>query len=563
MHRIKTTIIAYLLAGLFAPCYGPVARCDEPLRLAHRWETEPDLGIEWLLQPPQPAIRLTPQDFISTDQQAQLDAARLAFKWAHLDNLPGREESRELLLEELKKTHPNRHLRLALAAAAIALCEESDAVQLWEQLNGDSATAPVIERALIQWHNPVALETWRARLPQPEATLANLRLAIEGIAACGNSQDRPALETLLRSDRLPSPVQAIICQALGKLVSSDLEGLAQQVIASDVPHHQLLAAELLSSHTSSAAQDTLQKLVDGNHDPARNVAYAAIAKNYAQLARELAPAMLQQADNNLRSRAIEVLDRHNDPESIKLQALAISDRNYELRVTVRKNLQRKAENPELFSVVDEVIGQQLTGDEPRGIEQALQISVALKQKERCPQYVNLLEHRSQEVALIAAWALQELADQPELMEAMLAHVQPLTKRLVAGDRTTFPEHLRQSFLFESFGRNRYQPALDTLKLYIPKQHTMGDFNRTSAIWALGKILEGTQDEAVAKQLIARMLDTSNTDPEDPLVQYTATVAIGWINAPGSLEQVKLLRDQTDSALGTAGRWAQQQLQASE
>ncbi len=563
MHRIKTTIVLCLLAYLYAPSDRPCMHGDEPLRLAHRWEVEPDLGIEWLLQTPDPVVRLRPEDFNSTEQQVLLDAARFASQWAHLENLSGREESRGPLLEQLKKKPSNRHLRLALAAAAIALCDVSQAAELWVLLNDDSATRPVVERALIAWHSPVALEVWRGRLSQADASLADLRLAIEGVAACGNSQDRPALEALLRSDRMPTPMQALIAHALGELVNSGLEELALQVMASDVPHRQLLTAELMSSHTSSAAQALLQSIVDSDHDPARNVAYAAIAQNYPQLARELAPTMLQQADNNLRSRAIEELDRHGDSESLRIQAQAISDRNYELRVTVRKHLERKAEIPELLTVVNAVIDQQFTEGIPRGIEQALQLAVALEHRERCPQYVKLLEHPSPEVALLAAWALQEFADQPELMAAMLAHVQPLTERLSAREQTIFPEHLRQAFLFESFGRNRYQPALEILKRYIPKQHYMGDFNRASAIWALGKILEGTKDEVVAKDLIERMLDTSNTDPEDPLVQFSATVAIGWIDAPGSLEKVKQLRDKSASPLGTAGHWAQQQLQASK
>jgi hypothetical protein len=564
MHRLRITLLVCLQIYLYAPGDRHAANAllgDEPLRLAHRWEVEPDLGIVWLAPEIPPAISLEPTDFQSSNRQVLLDAARTAARWAHLEKLPGREESRSLLLEQLKNEHANRHLRLSLAAAAIALCDASQAPQLWQLLKNDDDTRPVIERALIDWKSPEALELWRARLLQDDASLADLRLAIEGLTVCGNSQDGTALQALLFNDRMPTTIQAIVSHALGTLVHSDLEGLAEQIVNSDLPHRQLLSAEILLSHTSSQAQRLLQTIIDSDHGPASNIAYAAIAQNFPELARELAPDMLAHADNNLRGRAIEVLNRFDDPESLRIQAQALADPVYKLRVTVRENMELKAQQPDLLTVINEVIEYQFKEGTAGGIVQALQLSVGLGQTERCPQYLDLLEHPSPEVALVAAWGLQELADQPEWMEAIMVHVRPLTERLAAQERTTFPEHLRQAFLFEALGRNRYQPAVELLRRYIPKKHTMGDFNRASAIWALGKILEGSQDKDISDEIAMRMLDESVIDPEDPLVQFNATVAVGWINAPGSLEQVMQMRDTSESALGTAGHWAKEKLQA--
>ncbi|MEZ6078548.1 MAG: hypothetical protein R3C56_23615 [Pirellulaceae bacterium] len=178
--------------------------------------------------------------------------------------------------------------------------------------------------------------------------------------------------------------------------------MANDILAAEIEHRELLVAELLSRHTSPAAREQLRSIVDSSHQPARTVAYTAISRNYAELARELAPQMLEQDDNNLRAQAVAVLDQYDDAVSLRYQAARIADRNYELRVSVRENLLRKTQIPELRIVVDEVIDEQLDSDVYQGIEQAILLSVALHEAERCPTYLKLLEFPRLETSLIAA-----------------------------------------------------------------------------------------------------------------------------------------------------------------
>lgn len=556
MHCLKT--IAWWLCCV--SCTVACVCADEPLRLAHRWEVEPDLGAVWLPPRTAPSVTLDPQHFASEQLQYVLDEAHLAQRYANQENLSGGAAALEAILERLKTMPDNRQVSLALAGAAIALSDASHAPVLWERLNKQPITRPLIERELVRWKSPLALDSWRARLLEPAATQADLTLAIQGVGAVGGPQDSPALEALLRADRLPAPIKIVVAQALGAVVASDLESLASDVLAANIDHRELLAAHLLANHTSPAARQHLLTVLASQHQPARTVAYAAISRNYAELAHELAGDMLAQADNNLRAQAVAVLDQYDDADSLRLQAKSIADQNYKLRVAVRQNLERKAQLASLKPIVDEIIDEQLNSDAYQGIEQAILLSVALREAERCPTYLKLLEYPRLETSLIAAWALQELAQTPELMDGILAHVLPLTQRLVDKEHTEFPEHLRQAFLFEAMGRNAYQPAVETLKLYIPKQHFMGDLCRASAIWALGKILEDSQDANVAGLLADRMLDESIVDPEDPLVKYNSTIALGWIKAPGSLEKVGSLQAGSRSALGLAVEWSKLQLQ---
>lgn len=539
--------------------YPAVRVCaDEPLRLAHRWEVEPELGVVWLAPRTPLPLTLHPERFASSQLQVVLDESRRALQYADQEDLAGREPALEAILERLKNAPENRQVVLALAGAAIALADESNAQVLWERLRDNPATRPLVDRALVDWKSPVALDSWRTRLSDTSSSQSDLLLAIQGVGASGSAQDRPALEALLRSDRHQAPLKISIARALGSVATVDLESLAADVLSAEIEHRELLVAELLARHTSPAAREQLRSIVNSSHQPARTVAYAAISRNYAELARELAPQMLEQNDNNLRAQAVAVLDQYDDADSLRLQAPRIADQNYELRVTVRENLLRRAQIAELRIVVDEVIDEQLSSDVYQGIEQAILLSVALHEAERCPTYLRLLEFPRPETSLIAAWALQELAQTPELMEGILAHTRSMTARLVNKQPTYLPEHLRQAFLFEAMGRNRYQPAAEMLKLYIPKNHWMSGFCRASAIWALGKILEDSQNADVAQALAERMLDFNPDDPEDPLVQFNATIAIGWIKAPQSLEKLHAVPASTGMH-GLATEWAKQQL----
>ena len=535
----------------------PAARvsADEPLRLAHRWEVEPDLGAVWFTLPP---LTLHPERFASTQLQIVLDESRQALSHTDRRDVIASGPAVAAILQRLKAAPENRQVVLALAGAAIALSDESTAQLLWEQLRDNPTTRPLIERALVKWKSPVALDSWRTRLSDPSTSQSNLLLAIQGVGATGSAQDRLALEALLRSDRLQPPLKIAVARALGSVMAADLESIASDVLATEIEHRELLAGEMLAGHTSPEASALLQTIINSSHGPARTVAYASISRNFSEQARQLAAEMLQQNDNNLRAQAVAVLDQYDDADSLRLQAICIADRNYQLRVQVRENLLRKAQIKELRPLVDEIIDDQLSSDVYQGIEQAILLSVALREAERCPTYLQLLEYPRHETSLIAAWALQELAQTPELMEGILAHSRPITERLVNKNRTAFPEQLRQAFLFEAMGRNRYQPTVDMLKLYIDKDHSMGDVCRASAIWALGKLLENSQDEAVAQALARRVLDSDPDNPESILVQFTSAIALGWIKAPGSLEKLRGVA-YSDANTHLAIEWAKQRL----
>ncbi len=543
---------------------GAVSLAAEPIRLVHRWEHEPDLGTTWLNPPSLHTPILRAGRYNSPLQGIRLNEAQLAIRNAENPRLQGGAQSLPILLEQLHSLPENRPLRLSLAAAAIALADRDQAKQLWEMLHADEATRPLIERALVDWKLPLALENWRKRLRADTALGPDLLTAIEGVGATGDKQDQESLQTLLRDDRFPSAMKIVIARALAHVSPAGLESLAQDVLAADLEHRELVAAELLSRHTTDTARDILAGLVKADSLPAQQAAYGAIAENFPELAREQAGEMLSRPDNNLRLKAVEVLNRFDDAESLRLQAVGIADRNSLVRNTVRENLLRKAELPELRGEVDEVISFQLEGKTHEGANQAILMAVALREPERCPQLLVLLEHPHLDTTVFAAWALQELAETPEVAERIFELTQPTTQRLIDGKGVTSAEIYRQAFLFEALGRNVYQPAAEALRIYIPKDsHRMGDLARASAIWALGKILQGSQDEGLTQKLAQRMHDESLDDPEFDIVRYNSTIAIGWIGAPSGLDELQRVQYIPPSPLGTSAKWAMEQFKSSK
>lgn len=532
---------------------------DEPSRLIHRWELEPALGATWEYKHEVNPLALRPERLSADIQSIRLSEAQLILRGAIHGQRTMANPSLPALLEQLKSPISNRSLRLTMAAAAIAVATAEHAEQLWQLLGGEPETRPLIERALIDWARPLPLELWRERLQDPSSSLRDLLLAIEGVGIGGSSQDQAALEALLRNDRYPVAVKLITARALARVAPSGLEKLAQETFQSNCEQAALLAATLLSQHTSQPASELLQTLLDTDDAAAQRVAYAAAAEHFPAMAQARAVVMLEHPNNNIRRTAVEVLNRVETEDGVRQQAIALADRNRRIRNQARANLQTKAEQPELRGVVEEVVAAQLRAEQFQAVEQALLLAVALEKAEHCPRMLELLKHPRMEVSMTAAWALQELATAPEIARGITSFAEAVTQRLATSSGVTFDEILRQAYLLEALGRMEYRPAVEMLKIYIPKDgHKMGDVARASAIWSLGKIFKGSRDAELAKPLAQRMLDASELDPEDDLVKYTSTVALGWIGAPASQTQVESLEAFLPNPLGLARQWSLQQ-----
>ena len=561
---VEATLGGLSFLGAASELTAQQPRVSSQPRLVHRWEVEPDLDASWLqhINKPAPILELT--RFASGEAANLIVESQNAIRLANELNREDRTASLKSILEKLTTPDPNEQVQLSIVSAAIQLADASYAPELWEKLRDHNPSRRLLDPAMIKWKSPLALDDWRKRLTQSETPNSQLIVAIEGVAAVGNEQDLAVLETLLRRDRSNTTLKAVVARAMGSLAQRNLENLADDVFASGIDQHALIVAELLSRHDSDRARDLLGKVLKTGNNAARNVAYTAISRSFGAFARELAPEMLLQSNNHLRQQAIEVLNRFDDPESLRQQAIAMDDRNQTIRNTARENIEKKAQNAALKVVVDETITMQLKSDSPRAVVQSILLSVSLDQRERCHQLVALLDHPDMDVSITAAWGLQSIVDSPELLDLILKHTDLATQRLRKGEAISVSEFVKQAFLFEALGRNHYKPAIPSLKLYVPKSRLkLMNFTRATAIWAIGKIQEGSRDETTATLIAQRMLDRSDDDPEDPLVQFTSAIALGFIRAPGSIEQLNKVIDAPPSPIGLARDWSLKQIRDSK
>jgi hypothetical protein len=163
----------------------------------------------------------------------------------------------------------------------------------------------------------------------------------------------------------------------------------------------------------------------------------------------------------------------------------------------------------------------------------------------------------------AGWALMELASEPEILAGIVPHTERYTNELAAEKTIAKQDYIRLSFLFEVFGRNRYEPVLPMLRKYVPRDNfKMGNLTRTSAIWAIGKTMKQQDDPALRAQLHERVLDLGTMLPENYLVGYACLLTLGEFGYLDSKPIVERHAQPGQDALSCAGRWAKEQIEKS-
>ncbi|MEM7473642.1 MAG: hypothetical protein AAF483_01480 [Planctomycetota bacterium] len=539
--------------------------------LQSRWELEPDLDVIWLIRTPkQPvlvdiaAVKSTSlEERVATMQKIVLDA-EYGYK-----NQP---DALEAVLESLAgeiKNDSKRSAKLATLSAALKLATNlAEAERVWAVAEGDPI-AKQAEKSMKAWKSKLPLQRWRDRLQDSPGIydVNGVMLAIDGIGAAGDATDRDLLVEELFDSNSSTPVQLNSAKALGALVAEGQEELAKSIRADEsVPDwfRDLLAAEILQKHRTPETIEICQSILAGECAPARHLALKTIARTDLELGMQLAAKLIQDEESSIRLASVKILQQSDEVRDLNLQAQALTDPNSNIRTRVRQNLQAKSKNPELSSAINDIIGSQLRSERWEGIEQAIQLSIYLRQHERVPVLTGLLTHPRAEVKLWAAWAMQQLKQTPESLDAIHRQCQTMTQRIAAEEFLTKDEVLATAFLFEALGSNRYMPASEMLMLYVPKQdQLMRATTRCSAIFALGLIWEQEKNPKLAKSLVQRMLDDGD-NPDEDTVRYASATSVGRVGSAKLIPQFQRLIDEAPpNQISIASAWAAEQLQSAE
>lgn len=529
-----------------------LAQQTEPLQ--HYWELHPDFGDIWTLKLPNRSPHFDKELLRSKSIQDRIDVSQLICQHYAKDNFEDRDGTLSILFERLTMNDEPEVVKRSMLSAACLLAKSEHAEALWKIAKADEALSSIVEPWLIRWKSSVAAGAWRDRLNDAKADPGRVSIAIKGLHALNDPLDADLFVHTIKGNNTARTNRYLAACALGDLCHQGYEPLASQIIDSKVVDAKLVAANVIRRHKSSDAEAIVLKLIEDKNDPAYPVAAKTLAENFPEKAITFAAEWGSHADNNVRTLALELLNSVNDVRSLELQSSLLSDRNISVRRLAGKQVVDKAQRGQREQV-DRLIDQQLASESWTGIEQSIIVVTQLNDAHRCERLVELLEHQRAEVNMHAAWALMELAHEAETLDAIHAHCKRTLKRLLDGDRTIVPtDGIRLSFLYEAIGRNRYEPARETLVQYIPKDTRKGNVCRASAIWALGQIYSGKGAEDICKLLQGRVEDAMTMIPEDYLVRYTSILALGEMNYVASRDSILTYGGEPPSQLGYASQW---------
>lgn len=553
----KTLILApvailFVLAGF--------SKGQEAVEMRHRWEIDPLLGGTWKSTPVLPPQEIDTALISSPSIQQRLSGAQSVVLQGRLHGVKNREETFAAILQQLAKGESNRHVLLAMLSAAASLVEEpSQADPIWQAAIKDAAAQRLMEPRFVRWKSKAPLQVWRERLDNESSPQNEVLVAVEGVGAAGDETDQQRLEKRLRSDSSLLPVRLASSKALGNAVQQGLEPLAQELLGSDLPLRELMAANLLSKHKAPDAGKQLYEIAQCDNPPAQLAAYKSLAANFPRAARKLADTTIAHPDSAMRLETVKLLSTIVDPASLNLMASAISDQNTTVRRTVRAHLFKVAKYPDAREIVDDVIAYNLTSDKYEGIEQAMVLAGLLEASEWASQIIGLLEHPNPVVNVRAGWALQQF---PEISEEDLArihaHCEETTKIFSRSEGV--PEHqvARIGFCIEALGRQVYKPATEMLLKYVPKSAFFYASTRSSAIYALGYIFEKDGNPDLARELERRLHDNAPNDPEEYNVRYVSCIAMGRMLEPTSPSKLRNADQYAVDTLDRAAKWALEQ-----
>ena len=245
---------------------------------------------------------------------------------------------------------------------------------------------------------------------------------------------------------------------------------------------------------------------------------------------------------------MDVLFRRPSEARVQLLADRLDDADPGVRVKARRFLLDLAGNREFR---DRVIaeGTRVLAGKPqqwRGLEQATILLTLLDHKPAAKRLVELLTNGRPEVAVTAAWGLRMLAV-PDVLQPVADHVAEMRRQTLAG-KNPFPSEdiplstvaHQLSQLIQFLGQQKYAAADPVLRQYVPRRGEQGIWEaRAAAVWALGKIHEGTPDAGLTAALLERLDDVSSIPPEDSRVRRMAAISLGRTKAVEVVAHLRL------------------------
>lgn len=464
------------------------------------------------------------------------------------------------LMKALQQVGDERIVRLAIVDALVALDARPAAELLQQQLQpGDLEMAELIEPVLARWKHEAMREIWLTRLAGPLEFRRLHVLAIRGLPALGELKAVPRLVELAENERTPTDIRIEAAQAAGTLQDAGLLETAQK-LAADAGQPGLVsrraAALLLQNHRGPDVEQLLATLAVDSEAVVRTPALATLYAIDPELIMPLIDETLSSEDVKVRRWGAQALVVKPTPDKVRKLAPLLNDPDPSLREYVCDELVEIGEDESLRETVLQEGRRVLAIDAWRGQEQAMFLLVTLDDKTIADSLVGLLAAQRPEVHVTAAWGLCEL-QVPATLDPILAVFTKTSEAWKANTERRAKVAYQMSYLAQTFGRMKFDPAEPLLRTFVPKNAGYHPAARAAAVWALGWILAERPDRELADQLLERMFDCYSMVPEDPQVGRMAAVTLGRMKSEHTLAGLREIghREGLLSAMGCATFWA--------
>ncbi|MEO8494475.1 MAG: hypothetical protein ABI614_05365 [Planctomycetota bacterium] len=479
---------------------------------------------------------------------------------AHRASMPGLEEAADRLIVLLQQDQLEPSVRRAAANALVTLDAKQAAKPFAASMTtGSLEILKIVEPALARWDYEPARTIWRQRLIDPEVERARLQLAIQCLGIVKDAEASSALLGIVKDVNAEVPVRLSAARASAEVNQIDVIAAANDLASAeaDQPTASLLAATLLAGQVGPEAVSILQRLATVEAVTTSGLALRRLFEIDPTLVYSFSTAAIRSTDVNIRRVGCEALAHRADAESIRQLGPLLDDVNPGLRRDVSVSMLRLAEQAALRDVVIQTTTEIVSRDAWRGLEQGVIVLATLDHEPTAPRLVELLTHRRPEVAVSAAWGLRKLAVL-DTLPAMFAQAEQQAKLVV--EETFEPRYLESidlqlSQLFQAFGERGYGEAESLMRKFIPKAVLYYGATRPAAVWAIGKLNEGTVDEALATLLAARLADVLSPLPEVGPVRRMSAVGIGRMKAESQLKTLRQFVVELPGLTGQACLWS--------
>ncbi len=409
------------------------------------------------------------------------------------------------------------------------------------------------------------IETWRTRVADDRVDRRRRILAIRGLASLGDQAAADDVRQVSADAHQPVDLRLAAAVALGQIRHSGLEEAANNLLTRRSPAplvDRLVAAHWLRRHESDKAKDLLLQIADDDQSAVAAIALERLLELDPPSIIPMADALLDRGDVNIRRLVARALAACPAPENLERLGQLMGDPIPSLRDDVRRFLEQLAQSPEWREQVLR-IGRQLI-DDPRWevLEQSVILLTGMEDDQAVQRLIELLSHDRPEVYVIAARGLRRLGADRALAPALEIARQRYGRRqeLLRFVRGQPDLDDQLAHLFEFFGLQRYQPADELLRTFIPMDLTISR-SRSAAIWALGYLHEDQAPSDLVEAFVDRLSDLDINNPEDPVVRRFSAISLGRMRAIETLPVLESFSepDGIYTSVGYACAWSIQRL----